>query len=140
MVELIVHDLLLIQASPNSCKVDVYERTRGEGREFTSVSKGTWEELTNLCPEEIERDSVSCLEIRYNGTYPPRKWVILILTTDGQKGDGIPGRHPFMERLERIIRIAKEDEDELQRRVVDYLERQDFGLQETLKLIFPTGQ
>ena len=103
------------------------------------VSKGTWEELTNLCPEEIERDSVSCLEIRYNGT-TPRKWVILILTTDGQKGDGIPGRHPFMERLERIIRIAKEDEDELQRRVVDYLERQDFGLQETLKLIFPTGQ
>ena len=73
MVELIVHDLLLIQASPNSCKVDVYERTRGEGREFTSVSKGTWEELTNLCPEEIERDSVSCLEIRYNGT-TPRNW------------------------------------------------------------------
>ena len=138
MVELIVHDLLLIQASPNSCKVDVYERTRGEGREFTSVSKGTWEELTNLCPEEIERDSVSCLEIRYNGT-TPRKWVILILTTDGQKGDGIPGRLPFMERWETIM-IAKEDEDKLLRRVVDYLERQDFGLQETLKLIFPTGQ
>ena len=75
MVELIVHDLLSIQASPNSCKVDVYERTRGEGREFTSVSKGTWEELTNLCPEEIERDSVSCLVILYLGSME-RKWSI----------------------------------------------------------------
>ena len=70
-----------------------------------------------------------------------RKWDIFIFTTDGQKGDGIPGRREYlnMERWERI-RIAREDEDELQRRVFDYLERQDFGLQETLKLIFPTGQ
>ena len=83
---------------------------------------------------------MSRLEIRYWGFPETDSWTIFIVTTDGQKGDGIPGRHPFMERLERIIRIAKEDEDELQRRVVDYLERQDFGLQETLKLIFPTGQ
>ena len=52
---------------------------------------------------------------------------------------GIPGRHPFMERLERI-RIAREDEDELQRKVFDLGFWQDFGLQETLKFIFPTGQ
>ena len=99
---------LSIQAkasSPNSCKVDVYESTRGDEKEFTSVSKGTWEELTNLCPEEIEWDSVSRLEIRYYG-FLRRKWAIFIFTTDGQKGDGIPGRHPFMEREERI-RIAR---------------------------------
>ena len=98
---------LSIQAkasSPNSCKVDVYESTRGEWREFTSVSKGTWEELTNLCPEEIEWDSVSRLEILYFRF--PGSWAIRIFTTDGQKGDGIPGRHPFMEREERI-RIAR---------------------------------
>ena len=72
---------------------------------------------------------MSRLEIRYWGFPETDSWTIFIVTTDGQKGDGIPGRHPFMERLERIIRIAhREYEDELQRKVFE----------ETLKLIFPT--
>ena len=82
---------------------------------------------------------MSRLEIRYWGFPETDSWTIFIVTTDGQKGDGIPGRHPFMEREERI-RIAREDEDELQRKVFDLGFWKDFGLQETLKLIFPTGQ
>ena len=111
---------------------------------------GTWQELTNLClpflPEHIEWDSVTRLVITYSEFQDtPGTWNIIVVTTDGPKGDGI--HLPNTEIQERIP-IGREQEDEFRTQIHDFLSGRIaqtdcptyLGRLQILEPIFFTGQ
>ena len=134
-----------IEAHANEDETYLWFSGELNGRwEWREWDLGTWQKLKNLClpflPEHIEWDSVTRLVITYSefqGT--PGTWSIIIVTTDGLKGDGIPGHLPNTEIEERIP-IGREQEDEFRTQIHDFLTAGRFlGLQ-ILEPIFPTGQ
>ena len=88
-------------------------------------TENAWWKIMAFCPEEIDWDSVTRLEIMYDEfPFPCRgKWILCIHTNDGNDGT-----------IQKIT-VSREDEEDFQRKVFEYLTLPDIlGLQETKKL------
>ena len=97
-------------------------------------TEDAWSRIRAFCPEEIDWDSVTFLEIMYDEfPFPTRgKWQLCIHTNDGNDGTIDIYGNPADKRE---ITVSREDEEDFQRKVFEYLTQPDIiGLQETKKL------
>ena len=111
-------------------------------KKFSEVSMGAWGKLWTLCPEEIDWASVTHLEIMYDElpyrdlVHPTGIWTYNIEFDDGHRaGQGNRDYFEYMARDKWEIRVAREDEYDLRRKVFNYLAYPDIlGLQKTRAL------
>ena len=104
-------------------------------------TEDAWSRIRAFCPEEIDWDSVTFLEIMYDESpFPSRgKWILRIHTNHGNDGTIIMPPYSSIAITNATIiitiTVTREDEDNFQRKVFEYLSQPDIiGLQETKKL------
>ena len=124
------NDVLIGQFLPNGCWVPELEEYSQDTLDVGWITlEDAWSRIRAFCPEEIDWDSVTRLEIMYDEfSFPSSrgKWQLYIHFTDDN--------HETID-LRPTVTVGREDEEDFQRKVFEYLSQPDIiGLQETKKL------